>query len=758
MTYIPLHAHSFHSLLDGLSSPKDMIDRCIELGLPGIALTDHGTISGMKAFFNAAKKKKIKPICGIEAYVCEQDPLIKDTSNNKRHHLIILAKNDDGIEDLMQLVSETNRPDYFYRKPRIDLNGIKPFASRGNLIALSACIAGELPSSLFTDFKHAVNIGGHGENLSEIRRELRNDWKEKGKEIILKYQDVFGKNNYFLELQDEGMSSQTITVECLRTLGKELDVPTVATIDSHYCRKEQAEDQRVLLCSQLHTTMADQQRKLEAGADIMDFFVSDNYYIPSYEEMAEKFTAAELETTLAISESIKYKKDLNRAPNIPVFVSGDKKGTTSDDYLKTLCVAGAKKKLGHLTDDSKKTYWDRLNKELSVVRDAGLADYFLIVWDICKYVDSLQAARGVGRGSGAGSLINYLLNITGIDPIQYDLYFERFYNVSRNIKPHFNVSDQMSYLKWLADSHENIRGQDYKIARKQVSEFMAQRIKNGVAFTEKMKAETEWVDQNNPSMWFYIRDRLQQQAVGVNIDNSHLAFGLGIVDQVKNENVVTNPGHISLPDIDLDVSVEIRDTVIAYLIDKWGSDYVSQMISFGRLQGKAALKEVFRIQSDTVKQLMKVKSLKEGKNPDDISTTAFDLCNTITAEIPDEAAISDELEVMREDDNEYGILRWACDNVDTVRKAYEWYKPLFDQAMRIEGTKKSQSRHPAGVVISKQPIKDLFPLVHDSSHKNRVIGVEMADAEAMGGVKFDVLGVVALDKIWHAMSLINSKG
>lgn len=242
-----------------------------------------------------------------------------------------------------------------------------------------------------------------------------------------------------------------------------------------------------------------------------------------------------------------------------------------------------------------------------------------------------------------------------------------------------------------------------------------------------------------------------------NPNNSYVMWITGKVHTIDfNKSPIIDPGHISLPDIDVDVGVVFRNRVVQYLKERWGEKYVAQMVTFGRLQGKAALKEVFRAQPETVKHLMKVRAVKEGKKPDDVHVTVHDLCNEITQHIPDEAAIADELRQAREESgDEYGILTWAVHNVDIVREAYEWYKPLFDQAMRIEGTKKSQSKHAAGVVIADRPIEEFMPLVYDSKNKDRVVGVEMNDAEKLGGVKFDFLGVVALDKLWNAQDLIN---
>lgn len=767
-TYIPLHVHSYYSLLDGLASPRDIIERCVELGLPGAAITDHGSIAAMKVFYDTAKKAKIKPIIGVELYVCEQDPTIKNTENNKRYHLIVLAKNDQGIKDLMALISESNKPEHFYRKPRLDMANIARFTKGGNLIILSACIGGQLPSNLFTDFREACKVSNHGEkaNLVAVRKCLKPNWINVGKDIIHRFVEIAGKGNFFLELQDEGMSIQTVVVECLRELGKVTGVPTVATIDAHYAKKEDAEDQRLLLYAQLHTTKEQQDRRVANGEDVMDFFVSDNYYIPSYEEMRKKFTEKELQATLDIADQIEY-SSLGHTPYLPIFSNDESKslGLSSNDYLEYLCVEGAKKKLAHLSQSQKKVYWKRLQKELIVIREAKLADYFLIVWDACQFIDRNNGPRGKGRGSGAGSLINYLTGITGIDPIEYGLYFERFYNMSRNIPPHFDVG-QVDFMSWMSENFELLHTRDVDKEREFVSRHLARRINKNkgtcyeFTFTDMMKKEVEWIDEKNPRMWMYLFDRIKEKPA-TNSSNSHLAYGLGITlaengELDTNLKVKIHNGHISLPDIDTDIGVVFRSNVIAYLKERWGSEYVAQMITFGRLQGRAALKEVFRAQPDTVKHLMKVKALKEGKEPDDISMNPHDLCNEITRHIPDEASISDELrQARKEQGDDYGILQWAIDHVDQVQTAYEWYQPLFDQAISIEGTKKSQSKHAAGVVIADRPIKELVPLAYDAKNKSRIVGLEMDDAEAMGAVKFDFLGVVALDKLWKAQDLIN---
>lgn len=756
-TFVPLHVHSCLSLLDGIPSPKDIINRCIELGLPGTAITDHGNISCMKSFFDIAKKKGIKPIIGTELYITDQDPTIKTIENNKRSHLIILAKNDKGINDLMALVSETNRPDFFYRRPRINLERLAPFASEGNLICLSACIAGKLPSSLFKDFRIAMSLGGHGENLDEVRSHLRDDWKAVGAEIIKQYIDIFGEKNFYIELQDEGMSAQTVSVECLRILGKELGVPTVATIDAHYCRKEDAEDQRLLLYSRMHTTKEEQAKRIQNNQDVMDFFVSDNYYIPSYEEMRQKFTEEEIAVTLQIADQIQY-SSLGHKPYLPKFaLQNPNEHIDSNDFLRQQCIEGARRKLSHLSKSDKAKYWNRIQQELTVIKEAELADYFLIVWDACRFVDENNGPRGKGRGSGAGSMVNYVLDITDIDPIKYDLYFERFYNRGRNIRPHYDVGD-VSFLDWYTANADNLGKMDALTARKMLSKLLAKRIKEDkILFTDDVKKEVEWIDENNEQMWLYLSDMTRQQHPE-NKANSYLAYAVGITSIPCQAPVKFNMGHTSLPDIDTDIGVLFREKLIQYLKDRWGHDKVLQMVTFGRLQGKAALKEVFRSNPETVQHLFKVKAVKEDKNPDDCTMSVADLCNDITRHIPDEAAIADELKECRDEfGDEYGILQWAIHNIEQVCDAYQWYKPLFDQAMRLEGTKKSQSKHAAGIVIADRPIENLVPLMYDSVSKDRIVGLEMKDAEAMGCVKFDFLGLNILDKIHFAQKLINGE-
>lgn len=749
--YVPLHCHSSASLLDGLPSPLQIAKRAKEIGAPACAITDHGNISAMLQFYKACKKLDIKPIIGMEAYVCQFDPSIQSKENKKLWHLTILAKNDQGIKDLIELVSLSNDPAFFYRKPRLDLDHLKLFGQRGNLICLSGCLAGELSSSLFTDVKRATVIGEQSNSQDKVKEFLNPRWKNICVEIIEKYQKAFGKENFYLEIQKEGMPSQQVVVDCLRQAAKGLNISSVCSLDSHYCKQTDVEDHRILLYSQLHTTASDQERAKQSGKDTMAFFYRDTFYIFNYEEMKQHYTDQEIETTLEIADCINY-SGLGRHPCLPKFIVKDK---SSDQHIRDLCIQSAKLSLGNLPESEKLKYWQRLEKELLIIKEANLSDYFLIVWDACKFLDSENAPRGKGRGSGAGSLVNYLLNITQIDPIKYGLYFERFYNASRNIPAHFDLAEP-TFMSWMSDNFEKlltINTNKYKnLVRSAINK---NRIKN----RKILQKEAQWIDHNNPKMWIYIGYIYTQYKKAIkNPNNSHIAYAIGLTDELNDKKMFKyNKSHISLPDIDVDIGIEYRQKLIDYLINKWGSDKVSQMVTFGRLQGKAALKEVFRAQPDVVKHLMQVRAVKLGKNPNDINISPYDLVNEITKLMPDEASIADELQQIRKEtkNDVYGILNWSIDNIDQMKKYYEFYQPLFDQAMRLEGTKKNQSKHAAGVVIASEPIDTLVPLIFDPQSKTRIIGFEMEDAQEMGCVKFDWLGVGCLDKIWAVQDCIN---
>lgn len=754
--YVPLHVHSFYSLCDGLASPTQIARRAKDLGCPAVAITDHGGISGIVEFDTACRKLGIKPIFGIELYVCRHDATIKSKDNGKPyHHLTLLSTTQDSLQRLMAIVSAANREEHFYHKPRLDLDRLAEFVGPDSgILCLSGCIAGELSASLFENLNDACSTGQlDGATIDHVSKLLKPDWRDISARIVERYVKVFGNNNYMIELQTEGMLAQDVCVGCLREAAKALQIKSVATQDAHYCLTTDAVDQRILLYAQMHTTADEQDRLKAEGGDTMAFFHMDTFHIPTLGEMQKTYTPAEIEATLEIADRVQSPK-LGRPPMLP-------RTANSDATLYSLCIEGAKVLLAGKTPDEKATYWKRLQYEIAVIKDAKLADYFLIVRDACKYVDGLKLPRGAGRGSGAGSLVNYLLDITKIDPLLYGLYFERFYNASRNVPPHFNAGS-MPFLEWLEKEFEATLTADmsvYKetVRQRVVKDRMGALLAQAFEMPDRIRAEADWIDAHSPKMWMYLAQL--PESCEENSSNSTIAYAIGTVGSLPAGELKTETGGVSLPDIDIDIGVYARDLLITYLTGKWGSDKTCQIATFGRLQGKAALKEVFRTQPDFVRHLTKVRIAKENGDIDAEMARPMDICNEITKEIPDEAAIADDLQKMAEEsgDEDYGILRWAVDNVASVKIAYKWYQPLFAQAMRIEGTKRNQSKHAAGIIIADNPIEHYAPMAYDVRTKTRMCALEMAHAEKMGLVKFDFLGVVALDKIWGVQNMVNAR-
>ena len=616
--YVPLHAHSHYSLLDGLSKPIKMAERCSKIGAKSCALTDHGTIAGSVQFFQAMKSKGIKPILGCEIYVSEQDSHIKTKENSSLSHFILLAKNLSGWNNLITIISECNKPDNFYHKPRISFDRLRDLL-KGDILGFSGHLGSCLSDAITADRDNAIKIGT--EHISLMK-------------------DIFGAENYFLEsqLMDREFTPEQIELtETIRRLGKLTNTKVICTPDAHYCEKDDAVDQRILLCSNLKITLTDINKKLLNGQDVPMgcFFKSDNFHILSPEEIAELHTEEEIENTLFV-DGLCEDYDILHKPMLPPFECPG--GMNPDDYLRVLCRKGWKEKIADNIDkELQQSYVDRIKYELEILQGAGLSSYFLIVGDIVNKVRQENWLPGPGRGSAAGCLVSFLVGITSIDPMKYNLIFERFYNAGRNTK-----------------------------------------------------------------------DR------------------------------------ISMPDIDVDVPIDKREEIISYIKSKYGSNKVSQMITFNTMKGRGALKEVLRVYGNVT----------------------FDEMNRITKFIPDEAKIADELQEMKEDTGEASIIRWALENnVDNLK---EWCYidedgalsgPLskrFEQAIRLEGTKANQSKHAAGVVISSQELSTVCPMVYDSKNKQCIAGMEMQDLEAIGVIKFDILGIALLDKIMLISDLMKA--
>jgi DNA polymerase-3 subunit alpha len=617
--YSPLHVHSHYSLLDGLSKPKQIANRCSKIGAQSCALTDHGSISGAVQFYLAMKENNIKPILGCEIYICNDNANIKSPENSDLSHFILLAKNHAGWKTLIKIISETNKPDYFYHKPRIDFDSLFKMLD-GNIMGF----CGHLGSSI------ADKILGVEDPISI------------GTEFIAKMKGGFGSNNFFLEAQLIDQEQNPLQIELtntIRRLASHTNTKVIATPDAHYCESDDATDQRILLCNNLKTTLSDINRKLVNGekTPMACFFQSDKYHIPSYEEMTDIHNIEELENTNYVS-SLCEEYDITHKPMLPIFDCP--KGYDPDEYLRQLCRDGWRDRIANvISKDGQNQYVDRIKYELEVLQGAGLSSYFLIVQDIVNYVKRNGWLAGPGRGSAAGCLVSYLIGITSIDPIKYSLLFERFYNQGRNTK-----------------------------------------------------------------------DR------------------------------------VSMPDIDVDVPINKREDIIAYIKDKYGQSKVSQMITYNTMKGRGALKEVLRVYGNI----------------------SFEEMNKITKNIPDEAKIADELQEMKEETGEASIIRWALEN--NVDKLKEWCYILdngelsgplakrFEQAIRLEGTKSNQSKHAAGVVISQEDLSDICPMVYDSKNKQTIAGMEMQDLESLGVIKFDILGIAMLDKIMYISDILSSQG
>ena len=424
-------------------------------------------------------------------------------------------------------------------------------------------------------------------------------------------------------------------------LGDDSYAESPAIPRSYYTNREDAPLHRILLCSSLKTTLPKTMKKLKGGElpkDTEQFFIRDDFYLHSSEEMAEILLEECQHEEAAVPAEIVGKcesYEILSPPMLPAFPTPS--GESEEEFLTHLCRKGWRKHLlttGKVEDEGdEKAYAERFKEELGVIKEANLFGYFLIVWDIIRFVVQQKWLSGPGRGSAAGCLISYLMGITKIDPIEYDLLFERFYNSGRN-----------------------------------------------------------------------------------------------------------TGDHVSLPDIDIDVPGKKRDVIIEYLKDRYGHGNVSQMITFGRLQGRSAIKEVLRISE----------------------ACSFSEMNEITKSFPNEADISDQLQEMDAEDR--SIIRWSLLNNPEELRDFCFineqdeldgdYAKFFDQAIRMEGTFKSQGKHPAGVVISREKLSKVCPMVDQKSGDEKIAGLEMSDLESLGHVKFDVLGINLLDKIMKIQDIV----
>lgn len=423
MNYIPLHCHSMFSLLDGLSKPEQMAERCKEINAAACALTDHGNIAGAVKFYLAMKKAGIKPILGCELYICDQSPSVKEKENRNLSHFIVLCKNLKGWQDLIKIVSESNRPEHYYHKPRLDLKTLAKLDT-GNLVVITGHLGSTLADTILDNYS------------------LKENWKQAGISHVQFLKDNF--SDVFLEVQLMDKDNLPVQVEltnAIREIGKITNTKVICTPDAHYCKKEDAIDQRILLCNNLKTTFPEISRKISSGQDVPMgcFFTSDNYHILSQEETKELYSAEEIQNTQYVASLIE-EYDILSKPKLPPFDCP--KGYDDAEYLRELCRKGWKEKIANnIPKEKQQEYVDRIKYELDVLQGAGLSSYFLIVQDIVNYVRKNNWLPGPGRGSAAGCLVSYLIGITSIDPIKYNLLFDRFYNAGRNTADRISMPD-----------------------------------------------------------------------------------------------------------------------------------------------------------------------------------------------------------------------------------------------------------------------------------------------------------------------------
>ena len=578
--FVHLHLHTDYSLLDGACDVEKLVHRVKELGMPAVAMTDHGNIFGAVHFVNAAQKEGVKPIVGCELYICKKDdhniertPPEGDTYN----HLLVLAENDEGYRNLVKITSEASLHGFYY-KPRVSKKFLAEH-SKG-LIGLSGCLKGEVAERLM-------------ENNYDAAREAAGF-----------YRDLFGKENFFLEIQDQGLQQEHRIRSGLLQLEKDLALPLVATNDSHYLCEEDAHAQDVMVCIQTGKSIQDTNRMKFEGTQ---------FFVKSHDEMYRVFKDSPevLSRTLDIAERCSLRLEKVPTP-FPHFEVPD--GFTIDTYFEHITRQGFARRLEVLRAVSEQgrlkhplsDYEQRLARELAIIQQMKFSGYFLIVWDFIRYAKERNIPVGPGRGSAAGALVAYSLGITDIDPLQHALLFERF----------------------------------------------------------------------------------------------------------------LNPERISLPDIDIDFCMNRRGEVINYVTEKYGRENVAQIITFGTMAAKAAIKDVGRAMDMPYT---------------DVDRIAKMVPTTLNIKLDD--AIKESAQMQE-----------AYDKDPQVRQ-------LLDTARKLEGLVRNSGVHAAGVVISPRPLIELVPL-HKTKNDEIVTAFDMVAIEKMGLLKMDFLGLTTLTILDDTLKLI----
>ena len=634
--YIPLRVHSDNSLLKSPSHIDQISQRAQELEFSHCVLTDCGNVAGIVQFISSCKKREIKPILGIEFNICHNAPNDKSKENEQFSTIILLAKNFNGYKQLLKIVSESNQPHHFCRQPRLDIDTLSKYLN-GNIIGIDGYMG-----SSFSSFLLGEDNLNKGWIVTEPRNAiplLNNVASADIGKYCGKMTEIFGHENYFfgVSLLDIKLPLSLALGDGIREISNQTKIPTVALPNSYYLKRENAIDQKVLLCVGLNTTMSEVEQRMIQGQHLsqLPFLKSTNYFLPSYQEMINAgHTEKELERTCQIGEMCE-EYDVRHSPIMPNFTPPEK--LSSSEYVRQICREGwldKTEKIDKVIKEKKFTkrdYGDRFKEEFEVLDEANLFNYFLVIYDIMQFAKNKGVYTGAGRGSVGGSLIAYLMGLTEVDPLEYNLLFSRFFNKGRKE---------------------------------------------------------------------------------------------------------------SFPDIDSDVEMSGRVSIIEHLRNKYGKDNVAQICTFGRMQGRACLKDVLRVWS----------------------SCSFSEMNTITQYIPDESKISDHLATMKKERGESSILQWALENNSEQLKEWAYLDdenniqgPLarrFEQSRRLEGTKRSLGRHAAGIVISDQPLHENCPLIYSSSDNMRITGWEMNDVESVGLTKIDLLGLNLLDKLHTIVNLL----
>lgn len=564
--FIHLHVHTEYSLLDGAARIKDVIEQAKKLNMSSVAITDHGVMYGVLDFYKAAKKAGIKPIIGCEIYVSKRNMLQKESRlDDSPFHLVLLAENNEGYQNLVKIVSAASLEGFYY-KPRADKELLRKY-SKG-LIALSACAGGEVATLILQN--HIADA----------------------KKCALEYQDIFGVGNYYLELQDHGIPEQRIVNAGLVQISNETAIPLVCSNDVHYTSSDHAKVQDVLLCIQTSKTLTEEGRMKFSG---------EGFYFKSSEEMTKLFAHVPqaVSNTVAIAERCNVEFNFGEM-YLPNYIVPE--GYTLESYLDFLCGKGLDKRYPNADE----VITQRLKYELEMIVKMGFAGYFLIVWDLINYAKNNDIPVGPGRGSAAGSLVAYVLGITNVDPLKYDLLFERF----------------------------------------------------------------------------------------------------------------LNPERVSMPDIDIDFCFERRDEIIHYIIDKYGTDHVAQIITFGTMAAKAAVRDVGRVLALAYSEVDKVAKLI----PTELNMTL-------------DKAMHQSSELMQ-----------LYDQDERIRE-------LLDLARQLEGMPRHASTHAAGVVISQKPLTEYCPLQR-SSEGLATTQFAKETVEEIGLLKMDILGLRTLTVIADTLSFI----